>query len=260
MLMVIGVIVALLVVLIASAIRVMREYERGVIFFLGRFYKVKGPGLIIVIPVIQTAERVDLRLVTMDVPTQDVISQDNVSVQVNAVVYFRVMDPEKAVINVEQFYAATSQLAQTTLRSVLGKHDLDEMLSERDRLNADIQDILDKQTDQWGIKVSNVEIKHVDLDDSMIRAIAQQAEAERARRAKVIHAEGEKQAAENLVNAAKELGEDPRAIQLRYLQTLQGIAQENAKTIVFPMPMDLLNNVVNAMGAGSPGGQTSGEA
>jgi len=243
-----GVIVALIVILLFSLIHVLREYERGVIFLLGRFYAVKGPGLIIVIPVIQQMERVDLRLVTMDVPTQDVISQDNVSVQVNAVVYFRVIDPEKSVINVEQYYAATSQLAQTTLRSVLGKHDLDEMLSERDKLNADIQDILDKQTDQWGIKVANVEIKHVDLDDSMIRAIAQQAEAERARRAKVIHAEGEKQAAENLVSAAKELGEDPRAIQLRYLQTLQGIAQDNAKTIVFPMPMDMLNQVVGAMG------------
>ncbi len=243
-----GVAIALIVILIFSLINILREYERGVIFTLGRFYAVKGPGLIIVIPIIQQMERVDLRLVTMDVPTQDVISQDNVSVQVNAVVYFRVIDPEKSVINVEQYYAATSQLAQTTLRSVLGKHDLDEMLSERDKLNADIQDILDKQTDQWGIKVANVEIKHVDLDDSMIRAIAQQAEAERARRAKVIHAEGEKQAAENLVAAATELGQDPRAIQLRYLQTLQGIAQENAKTIVFPMPMDMLNKVVETMG------------
>jgi len=243
-----GVAIALIAVLIFSLINILREYERGVIFTLGRFYAVKGPGLIIVIPIIQQMERVDLRVVTMDVPTQDVISQDNVSVQVNAVVYFRVIDPEKSVINVEQYYAATSQLAQTTLRSVLGKHDLDEMLSERDKLNADIQDILDKQTDQWGIKVANVEIKHVDLDDSMIRAIAQQAEAERARRAKVIHAEGEKQAAENLVSAATELGQDPRAIQLRYLQTLQGIAQDNAKTIVFPMPMDMLNQVVGAMG------------
>ncbi len=248
-----GVALALIVILIFSLINILREYERGVIFTLGRFYAVKGPGLIIVIPIIQQMERVDLRLVTMDVPTQDVISQDNVSVQVNAVVYFRVIDPEKSVINVEQYYAATSQLAQTTLRSVLGKHDLDEMLSERDKLNADIQDILDKQTDQWGIKVANVEIKHVDLDDSMIRAIAQQAEAERARRAKVIHAEGEKQAAENLVAAATELGQDPRAIQLRYLQTLQGIAQDNAKTIVFPMPMDMLNKVVETMG-GQQGG------
>ncbi|WP_425402598.1 slipin family protein [Halofilum ochraceum] len=226
---------------------ILREYERGVIFLLGRFQRVKGPGLIIVIPFIQQIEKVDLRVITMDVPSQDVISQDNVSVKVNAVVYFRVVDPQKSVINVEHFYNATSQLAQTTLRSVLGKHDLDEMLSERDKLNADIQEILDKATDQWGVKVANVEIKHVDIDESMIRAIAQQAEAERARRAKVIHAEGELQAAENLVQAAKQLGQDPRAIQLRYLQTLQGIAQDNAKTIVFPMPMDLMNMVTNVM-------------
>lgn len=244
MLMFWGVLVGLLVVLIGSAIRVLREYERGVIFQLGRFWKVKGPGLIIVIPVIQQIERIDLRLVTMDVPTQDVISQDNISVQVNAVVYFRVIDPQKAVINVEHFFNATSQLAQTTLRSVLGKHDLDEMLSERDKLNADIQEILDTHTDQWGIKVSNVEIKHVDIDESMIRAIAQQAEAERARRAKVIHAEGELQAAENLVKAAERLGGDPRAIQLRYLQTLAGMSQDGqSKTIVFPMPMDLMDTL-----------------
>jgi regulator of protease activity HflC (stomatin/prohibitin superfamily) len=244
MLMFWGVVGGLLVVFVASAIRVLREYERGVIFQLGRFWKVKGPGLIIVIPVIQQMERIDLRLVTMDVPTQDVISQDNVSVQVNAVVYFRVIDPEKAVINVEHFFNATSQLAQTTLRSVLGKHDLDEMLSERDKLNADIQEILDSHTDQWGIKVANVEIKHVDIDESMIRAIAQQAEAERARRAKVIHAEGELQAAENLVKAAERLGGDPRAIQLRYLQTLSGMSQDgNAKTIVFPMPMDIMDTL-----------------
>jgi len=248
MLMIWGAIIGLIVVFLASALRILREYERGVIFMLGKFHKVKGPGLIIVIPVIQSMEKVDLRVVTMDVPTQDVISQDNVSVQVNAVVYFRVVDPQKAIINVEQYYSATSQLAQTTLRSVLGKHDLDEMLSERDKLNADIQEILDKQTDQWGIKVANVEIKHVDIDESMIRAIAQQAEAERARRAKVIHAEGELQAAENLVAAAKRLGDDPRAIQLRYLQTLQGIAQDNAKTIVFPMPMDLIQTVVDSIG------------
>jgi len=235
-----GVLVGLLVLLLASMIRILREYERGVIFLLGRYQRVKGPGLIIVIPIIQQLEKVDLRLVTMDVPTQDVISRDNVSVQVNAVVYFRVVDPEKAVINVEQYFSATSQLAQTTLRSVLGKHHLDEMLAERDKLNADIQSILDQQTDQWGIKVANVEIKHVDIDDSMIRAIAQQAEAERSRRARVIHAEGELQAAENLVAAAKHLGDDPRAIQLRYLQTLQTISQDNAKTIVFPMPMDLM--------------------
>jgi regulator of protease activity HflC (stomatin/prohibitin superfamily) len=251
MLIIWGSIIGLLVLFLASALRIMREYERGVVFMLGRFHRVKGPGLIIVIPIIQSVEKVDLRVVTMDVPTQDVISQDNVSVQVNAVVYFRVIDPQKAVINVEHFFNATSQLAQTTLRSVLGKHDLDEMLSERDKLNADIQEILDKHTDQWGIKVSNVEIKHVDIDESMIRAIAQQAEAERARRAKVIHAEGELQAAENLVGAARKLGEDPRAIQLRYLQTLQGIAQENAKTIVFPMPMDLLQKITDAIGGGN---------
>ncbi len=247
MLIYLGAIIGLLAVLVVSMFHILREYERGVIFLLGRFQKVKGPGLIIVIPFIQQIEKVDLRVVTMDVPSQDVISQDNVSVKVNAVVYFRVVDPEKSVINVEHFYNATSQLAQTTLRSVLGKHDLDEMLSERDKLNADIQEILDNATDQWGIKVSNVEIKHVDIDESMIRAIAQQAEAERARRAKVIHAEGELQAAENLVQAAKQLGQDPRAIQLRYLQTLQGIAQDNAKTIVFPMPMDLMNMVTNVM-------------
>jgi regulator of protease activity HflC (stomatin/prohibitin superfamily) len=246
----IGVIVGLLVLLLASMIRILREYERGVIFLLGRYQRVKGPGLIIVIPIIQQLEKVDLRLVTMDVPTQDVISRDNVSVQVNAVVYFRVVDPQKAVINVEQYYSATSQLAQTTLRSVLGKHHLDEMLAERDKLNADIQSILDQQTDQWGIKVANVEIKHVDIDDSMIRAIAQQAEAERSRRARVIHAEGELQAAENLVAAAKHLGDDPRAIQLRYLQTLQTISQDNAKTIVFPMPMDLMAKFTGGGDAG----------
>nr|WP_067562416.1 slipin family protein [Halofilum ochraceum] len=247
MLIYLGVGIALIAALILSMFHILREYERGVIFLLGRFQRVKGPGLIIVIPFIQQIEKVDLRVITMDVPSQDVISQDNVSVKVNAVVYFRVVDPQKSVINVEHFYNATSQLAQTTLRSVLGKHDLDEMLSERDKLNADIQEILDKATDQWGVKVANVEIKHVDIDESMIRAIAQQAEAERARRAKVIHAEGELQAAENLVQAAKQLGQDPRAIQLRYLQTLQGIAQDNAKTIVFPMPMDLMNMVTNVM-------------
>ncbi len=249
MLIYLAAIVGLLAVLIVSMFHILREYERGVIFLLGRFQKVKGPGLIIVIPFIQQIEKVDLRVITMDVPSQDVISQDNVSVQVNAVVYFRVVDPQKSVINVEHFYNATSQLAQTTLRSVLGKHDLDEMLSERDKLNADIQEILDNATDQWGIKVSNVEIKHVDIDESMIRAIAQQAEAERARRAKVIHAEGEQQAAENLVLAAKQLGQDPRAIQLRYLQTLQGIAQDNAKTIVFPMPMDLMTKITDTLGS-----------
>ncbi|MEF8833398.1 MAG: slipin family protein [Halofilum sp. (in: g-proteobacteria)] len=247
MLIYIGAAIGLLAVVVLSFFNILREYERGVIFLLGRFQKVKGPGLIIVVPFIQQIEKVDLRVITMDVPSQDVISQDNVSVKVNAVVYFRVVDPQKSVINVEQFFNATSQLAQTTLRSVLGKHDLDEMLSERDKLNSDIQEILDKATDQWGVKVANVEIKHVDLDESMIRAIAQQAEAERARRAKVIHAEGELQAAENLVGAAKQMGQDPRAIQLRYLQTLQGIAQDNAKTIVFPMPMDLMTKMTGAM-------------
>ena len=225
----------MLALLLISAFRVLREYERGVIFMLGRFHQVKGPGLIIVIPIIQQMERVDLRTIVMDVPTQDVISRDNVSVKVNAVVYFRVMDPEKAIIQVENFYDATSQLAQTTLRSVLGQHELDEMLAERDRLNIDIQKSLDQQTDAWGIKVSNVEIKHVDLDESMIRAIAKQAEAERTRRAKVIHAEGELQASEKLLQAAKILSGQPEAIQLRYLQTLTEIAGEKSSTIVFPL-------------------------
>ncbi|HET6603038.1 MAG TPA: slipin family protein [Xanthomonadaceae bacterium] len=223
-----------------NSIKVLREYERGVVFQLGRFWKVKGPGLIILIPIVQTIERVDLRTIVMDVPSQDLISRDNVSVQVNAVVYFRVVDPQKAIINVEKFYEATSQLAQTTLRSVLGQHELDEMLAERDKLNVDIQQILDQQTDAWGIKVANVEIKHVDLNETMVRAIARQAEAERQRRAKVIHAEGEQQAAEKLVEAAKLLGADPRAIQLRYLQTLTEIAGEKNSTIVFPLPMDLV--------------------
>ncbi|MBE0584059.1 MAG: slipin family protein, partial [Desulfofustis sp.] len=225
-----SVIVVLLILLIAYTIKILREYERGVVFTLGRFDKVKGPGLIIVIPLIQQMVRVDLRTVVMDVPTQDVISFDNVSVKVNAVVYYRVIDPEKAIIAVERFMDATSQLAQTTLRSVLGKHELDEMLSERDKLNEDIQQILDRQTDGWGVKVTNVEIKHVDLDESMIRAIAKQAEAERQRRAKVIHAEGEQQAAQNLVEAAQKLAESPNAIQLRYLQTLADIAGEQNST------------------------------
>ena len=223
--------------LVFSAIRILREYERGVIFQLGRFWKVKGPGLIIVIPMIQQMERVDLRVIVMDVPTQDVISRDNVSVHVNAVVYFRVIDPEKAIIQVEKFLEAVSQLAQTTLRSVLGQHELDEMLAERDTLNKDIQAVLDRQTDAWGIKVSNVEIKHVDLDESMIRAIAAQAEAERQRRAKVIHARGEKQAADELVEAAKTLSAEPNAIQLRYLQTLTEIAGDKSSTIVFPLDL-----------------------
>jgi len=230
----------MLLLLLISAFRILREYERGVIFMLGRFYAVKGPGFIIVIPLIQQMERVDLRTIVMDVPTQDVISRDNVSVKVNAVVYFRVIEPDKAIIQVENFYDATSQLAQTTLRSVLGQHELDEMLSERDRLNIDIQTSLDQQTDAWGIKVSNVEIKHVDLDESMIRAIAKQAEAERTRRAKIIHAEGEMQAAQKLLEAAKILSAQPEAIQLRYLQTLTEIAGERSSTIVFPL--DILKN------------------
>jgi regulator of protease activity HflC (stomatin/prohibitin superfamily) len=238
-------IVAVLVIaFIASAIRILREYQRGVVFTLGRFWKVKGPGFIIIIPFIQQMVRVDLRTVVMDVPTQDVISRDNVSVKVNAVVYFRVVDPEKAIIQVENFYMATSQLAQTTLRSVLGQHELDEMLSERDKLNVDIQSILDKQTDAWGIKVSNVEIKHVDLDESMIRAIAKQAEAERTRRAKIIHAEGEMQAAEKLLEAARTLSQQKEALQLRYLQTLTEIAGERSNTIVFPLPMDLVESLI----------------
>ena len=237
----------LLAGLIASSIRILREYERGVVFQLGRFWKVKGPGLILIIPGLQTMERIDLRTKVMDVPSQDLISKDNVSVKVNAVVYFRVVDPEKAVINVEQFYEATSQLSQTTLRSVLGQHDLDEMLSERDKLNEQIQEILDSQTDAWGVKVANVEIKHVDIDATMVRAMARQAEAERQRRAKVIHAEGEKQAAEKLVEAAKELGQDPRAIQLRYLSTLTEIAGDKSSTIVFPLPIDLIESVSNKL-------------
>ena len=238
-------IVAVLVIaFLGSAIRILREYQRGVVFMLGRFWKVKGPGFIIIIPFIQQMVRVDLRTIVMDVPTQDVISQDNVSVKVNAVVYFRVIDPEKAIIQVENFYMATSQLAQTTLRSVLGQHELDEMLSEREKLNVDIQDILDKQTDAWGIKVSNVEIKHVDLDESMIRAIAKQAEAERTRRAKVIHAEGEMQAAEKLLEAAITLSKQQEALQLRYLQTLTEIAGERSNTIVFPLPMNLVENLI----------------
>jgi regulator of protease activity HflC (stomatin/prohibitin superfamily) len=234
------VVVALLLGLLFSAIKILREYERGVVFLLGRFWKVKGPGLIIIIPVIQQMVRVDLRTVVMDVPSQDVISRDNVSVKVNAVLYFRVVDPDKAIIQVENFYAATSQLAQTTLRSVLGQHELDDMLAEREQLNLDIQAILDKQTDAWGIKVSNVEIKHVDLDEKMVRAIAKQAEAERERRAKIIHAEGEMQAAQKLVEAAQTLSQQKQALQLRYMQTLVEIAGEKSSTIVFPLPMDLI--------------------
>jgi regulator of protease activity HflC (stomatin/prohibitin superfamily) len=230
----------ILLAIIISAIRILREYERGVIFFLGRFQKVKGPGLIIVIPLIQKMVRVDLRVVTFDIPTQDVISRDNVTVHVSAVLYFRVVDPERAIIQVEHFFNATSQLAQTTLRSVLGQHDLDEMLSQRDKMNADIQNILDEQTASWGIKVTNVEIKHVDLNESMIRAIAKQAEAERERRAKIIHAEGELQASEKLLQAANIMSQNPQALQLRYLQTLNDISSENSSTIIFPLPLEIL--------------------
>jgi regulator of protease activity HflC (stomatin/prohibitin superfamily) len=236
----IAIVFAFILVVVLSALRVLREYQRGVVFQLGRFWKVKGPGLILVIPVIQQMVRVDLRTLVFDVPTQDVISRDNVSVKVNAVIYFRVIDPQKAIINVEDFFNATSQLAQTTLRSVLGQHELDEMLTSRDKLNLDIQTILDTQTDAWGIKVANVEIKHIDLDESMIRAIAKQAEAERERRAKIIHAEGETQAANKLVEAAEKLAVQPQAIQLRYLQTLVEIAGDKSSTIVFPLPMDLI--------------------
>ena len=235
------VVIALIVLLVMSGIKILREYERGVVFMLGRFWKVKGPGMIFVIPLVQQMVRVELRTIVMDVPEQDVISRDNVSVKVNAVLYFRVVDPERAIIQVENFLEATSQLAQTTLRSVLGQHELDEMLAEREKLNVDIQSSLDEQTDAWGIKVSNVEIKHVDLDESMVRAIARQAEAERVRRAKVIHAEGEMQASIKLQEAAKILQVAPQAIQLRYMQTLTEIADENSTTIVFPLPIDLFD-------------------
>ncbi|MBS1184599.1 MAG: stomatin-like transrane protein, Band 7 protein [Proteobacteria bacterium] len=237
-----GMTIALLIVgLLAASLRILREYERGVVFMLGRFWKVKGPGLVVILPGIQQMVRVDLRTVVFDVPSQDVISRDNVSVKVNAVVYFRVIDPAKAILQVEDFLNATSQLAQTTLRAVLGKHELDEMLAERERLNQDLQQLLDTQTDAWGIKVSNVEIKHVDIDESMVRAIAKQAEAERERRAKVIHAEGELQASEKLLAAAEILAAKPQAMQLRYLQTLSNIAGDRTNTIVFPMPGELMN-------------------
>lgn len=238
------IVIILVAMFLASAVKILREYERGVVFLLGRFWKVKGPGFIIIIPFIQQMVRVDLRTVVMDVPSQDVISRDNVSVKVNAVVYFRVVDPAKAIIQVANFFEATSQLAQTTLRSVLGQHELDEMLAERERLNADVQAILDQQTDAWGIKVSNVEIKHVDLDESMVRAIAKQAEAERSRRAKVIHAEGEMQASEKLLEAAQKLSQQSQAMQLRYLQTLTEIAGERSNTIVFPLPIDLVEQLL----------------
>ena len=237
----------LVAILVVSSFRILREYERGVVFMLGRFWKVKGPGLILIIPGIQQMVRVDLRTVVMDVPTQDVITRDNVSVKVNAVIYFRVIDPQKAIIQVEYFLEATSQLAQTTLRAVLGKHELDELLAERDKLNLDIQHILDAQTDAWGIKVSVVEIKHVDIDVTMVRAIARQAEAERERRAKVIHAEGELQAAEKLFQAARVLAQQPQAIQLRYLETLTVIAADKNSTIVFPVPIDLLSPLLDLL-------------
>jgi regulator of protease activity HflC (stomatin/prohibitin superfamily) len=240
--------IVLVAVLFWATFWVLREYQRGVIFTLGRFWKVKGPGLIIVVPLIQQMVKVDLRVIVMDVPSQDVISRDNVSVKVNAVVYFRVIDPEKAIIQVEDYLAATSQLAQTTLRSVLGQHELDEMLAERDKLNDDIRQILDAQTDAWGIKVANVEIKHVDLDESMIRAIARQAEAERSRRAKVIHAQGEMQAAEKLTEAARILSDQPQAIQLRYMETLTAVAGDKSSTIVFPLPIDLIHALLEGKG------------
>jgi len=239
----------LLIVLLVSMLKILREYERGVVFMLGRFWSVKGPGLIIIIPILQEMTRVDLRTMVLDVPTQDVISRDNVSVKVNAVVYMRVVDPEKAIIQVENYFEATSQLAQTTLRSVLGQHELDDMLSEREKLSTNIQDILDQQTDGWGIKVSNVEMKQVDLDESMVRAIARQAEAERERRAKVIHAEGELQASAKLLESAQTLAKQSESLQLRYLQTLTEITSDKTNTIVFPLPIDLvepfLKNIKN---------------
>ena len=250
----IGGILILVAILVFSSLRILREYERGVVFLLGRFWRVKGPGLIVIVPGIQQMVRIDLRVVVLDVPAQDVITRDNVSVKVSAVVYFRVIDPQKAVIQVANFLEATNQFAQTTLRAVLGRHELDELLAERDRLNLDIQKILDAQTDAWGIKVSNVEIKHVDIDVSMVRAIAQQAEAERTRRAKVIHAEGEQQAAEKLLQAARMLAQQPQAMQLRYLQTLSSIATDKSNTIVFPVPLDLLASFLDLLQKNRQGG------
>ncbi len=242
-----GAILFIVVLLLTvGSFRVMREYQRAVVFMLGRFWRVKGPGLILIIPVVQQMVRVDLRTIVMDVPPQDVITRDNVSVKVDAVIYFRVVDPAKSVIQVEQFLAATSYLAQTTLRAMLGKHALDELLAEREKLNLAIQQVLDTQTDAWGVKVSNVEIKQVDLNESMVRAIARQAEAERERRAKIIHAEGELQASEKLLQAAQILSRDPQAMQLRYLQTLGNIAGDKSSTIVFPVPIDLLSSLVSA--------------
>ncbi len=247
-----GLILLLLLGLLWASVRVLREYERGVVFTLGRFTGVRGPGLILLIPLVQQMQRVDLRTVVMDVPSQDVISRDNVSVKVNAVVYFRVVDADRSVIEIEDFMAATSQLAQTTLRSVLGKHDLDEMLAERDKLNSDIQAILDSQTDAWGIKVANVEIKHVDIDESMVRAIARQAEAERNRRGRIIDAEGEQQAAEKLAEAARVLATVPEAMQLRYFSTVQLIAGERNSTVIFPIPVELLRGLGALGSAASP--------
>lgn len=241
----IAVVVGLIILFFVSSIKILNEYERGVIFTLGRYTKDKGPGIFLVIPFVQHMNMVDLRVVVMDVPTQDVISKDNVSVKVDAVVYFRVIDPARAVLEVEHYYDATSQLAQTTLRSVLGQHDLDDMLMERDKLNQAIQDILDEATDPWGIKVSNVEIKRVDLDESMIRAIARQAEAERERRAKVIHAQGEYQASEKLRDAAATLAQEEQAIQLRYIQTLHDVVGDRSSTIVLPLPMELVKPLMN---------------
>ena len=248
-----GSLVFLAIVLLVTSIRILREYERGVVFQLGRFWSVKGPGLIIVVPVLQQMVRVDLRTVVHDVPKQDIITRDNVSVKVNAVLYFRVVDPERAIIQVANFFEATSQLAQTTLRSVLGKHELDALLAERERLNLDIQQVLDAQTDAWGIIVSNVEIKHVDLDESMVRAIARQAEAERERRAKVIHAEGELQASEKLMQAARVLSQQAGAMQLRYMQTLANNAGDKSSTIVFPLPIELLRGMAELSGKDAPG-------
>ncbi len=253
---VIGFVLLLVLLVLMSSIRILREYQRGVIFMLGRFHRVKGPGLIIVIPLIQQMVRVGLRTNVLDVPEQDVISRDNVSVKVNAVVYYRVMDPQRAIIEVEDYEFATSQLAQTTLRSILGQHELDEMLSEREALNADIQRILDEETDAWGIKVSNVELKHVDLDESMIRAIAKQAEAERARRARVINAEGELQASHKMLEAAEVLSKRTEAMQLRYLSAVQEIAGERSNTIVFPVPMDLFRGFGGGRSGGGDGGET----
>ena len=247
---VVAVIVVIVLIILMSSLKILREYQRGVIFLFGRFQAVKGPGIIVLIPVMQQMVRIDLRTVVMDVPPQDVISRDNVPVKVNAVILFRVIDPEKAVIQVEDAREATSQLAQTTLRSVLGRHELDEMLSERDKLNHDIQEILDQHTDAWGIKVSNVEIKQVDLDEGMVRAIARQAEAERQRRAKIINAEGEQQASEKLMQAAQMLMQQPQSIQLRYLQTLVEVAGDKTTTIAFPLPLDLLEPLLGRVRKG----------